>query len=77
MELTITQQFPPGEEPNRVEVVAVSSFGQITESVIVPIGEPAHLTDDSPHMVRWRYLWDDCVPGAWLGEGIVWQKPSD
>jgi hypothetical protein len=78
MELTVIQQFPLGDEPTHIEVAAFSSVGAVTENVIRPVGEPAHLNDDSPHLIRWRYIWggEHGIPGAWIGEDEpVWQKP--
>jgi len=78
MELTISQPFPPGKEPTHIEVVALSSLGEVTGRAVVPLGETARLEDDSPNVVRWRYIWDGegGVSGAWLGEGRpVWEKP--
>lgn len=65
MDITINQRFPLGDEPTHIEVVALSSFGEVTGRAVVPIGESAHLDDDSPDAVRWRYLWggEDGVPG--------------
>jgi hypothetical protein len=79
MELTVIQQFPLGDEPTHIEVAAFSSSGEVTESVIVPVGEPAHLNDDSPDLIRWRYIWggERGIRGAWNGEETpVWQTPA-
>jgi hypothetical protein len=52
MDITINQRFPLGDEPTHIEVVALSSFGEVTGRAVVPIGESAHLDDDSPDAVR-------------------------
>jgi hypothetical protein len=68
-----THPWQPGDEPTHVEYEALKP-GSTPACVTAAVGEHAHIVEDAPFRIRYRYVWDG-RPGAWNDEGVPWEKP--